>query len=503
METRKKDRKMANLAVISAITLMVVTVACNKADGPSPGVRADVEVVDGHLDFNSQETFDTFFAQIKENGGAVATKSSTAGITWNLDGFTSIQDKIDAACSKAETKASVRELSEEEWAAFQAELLLYVQELNCVMDTDLVIAVGDRLYKINEWGTFSTAKVNGVETLESAIASFNKDLVRYMAVNDECHVNEKVMFLKSFKSETDTDNLIPIPDTKAVENGFHASYNTSSFGWRTGFYLFGTTEQASKTIDGNHRVNAKMYSVNYGFYQNAGFAVALQEKVKFLFFDYWRDVSTDYYATTIGVNKTEGTFTAYVGGYESTIYSPSNFNGYAYRCNLNLNNMSEKFLYVRNANLPLVQNFGEGQATFAFPEMSFDGVYPERNDRERSKRLYGTSIGELTAALQQVAASGGGRETCSAIILPYADDRKVKKTRYILSGMKQSRTIGYSEMNFVRQNGWFFGVSTNGWSATPSFNPDMNALGQYVINTIDIFGAVSYNGRWYGIRFVG
>lgn len=111
METRKKDRKMANLAVMSAITLMVVTVACNKADGPSPGVRADVKVVDGHLDFNSQETFDTFFAQIKENGGAVATKSSTAGITWNLDGFTSIQDKIDAACSKAETKASVRELS--------------------------------------------------------------------------------------------------------------------------------------------------------------------------------------------------------------------------------------------------------------------------------------------------------------------------------------------------------------------------------------------------------
>lgn len=494
------------LAAAAAIAA-AAAVSCQKDQQEDIIRTPNVAVVDGHLEFSSQDVFDLFIKQVREDGGIVATKSVGAGFSYDLEGFTSIEDRIEAACTKTKASTAV-ELTEEEYAAFQAQLLLLSKELGFVMDSDLVITVGQTIYKITPYGTFSTPKSNGLAALEKSVKRFDPGLCEMMSVNDQCRIDSKTTFLKTFSSDAGTnDNLVAMPslDTKAGNN-FQTGYNITTYSWRAGFtdlldYIYGKTETVSKTIDSKHRVFAKIYNVNYGFYQNAGFAIAVQEMCQFLFFNYWKDISNN--KGVIGINLLDGHFRTYASSYPYDTYNPQNYiDAYSRAGSVTVNYQAANFVYRTKSNLPLVQGFGEGDSTFSFPKMKFNTNSVDASDRKKTNDMYGMSYTALTGALQTIARYSGDTKKPAAIILPYSTNNKVNNTRFLMSGLREYKGASYyNEVDFIRQNGWFFGIKITNNKSTVTFNCKTNALGEYIIDGIDIFGSQYYKGKWYGIRF--
>lgn len=480
-------------------------------DEETPSTKINVKSVDGYLKFASDADLKNFLSVLEEENGSL-TKSVSSGLT-NIEGFKSLSVLKKELQSSSKVKALSEDEDEEmtvdEYNVMTAENLLLDPVLTEVMDTTLRIGVGDRVFKITEYGTFS-APSNKASYIQKAIDTFDKNIKTRTVLGEYVELANEVTYTNSFGDETVGNELVQnmveeeTSLTKTVssfENDFHNGYNVSTFNWKNNsvwqkFWDWVRGKDVSKEVkfDKKHRVQLNVYNVNYGFYASSGIKVKMQKRKKFII-TYWVGTKADNIA--VGFNKLYGEMKFTNPRHLSTI-TPTNGSSWNSFTGA-INNLSHDFVYGQYKKFDLVKDWVDDIYMFT-PEIEIKGnIFPNQSHVNKfyelpadqiykflkgqaGKMVYDPIKKQIQPKDPRVAYFAWGTAT-----LTYDKDKS-----YIMGvqeyGRRESKSVRFDRS---------FGFTINNNKGVGGFVPS-----EFKIKDLDVFGAAYYNGQWKGVRFI-
>lgn len=383
----------------------------------------------------------------------------------------------------------IEEGSMEEYHLAKCAEILHDDLIMNVLDTTLRISVGEKYYKITEFGTFcgdieDRKKVNqyaldyekykNLFTLQSeGIYSYDGVLLRPVEKGtiEDGLIEDVSSFLRS-SGDIATDKVIQYNLSQ---------YNVSLKNW----WICGFDHSREKEFDSSHRVKFNIYNLNFWFYTSSGILVKLQKKKSILFITYWvEDKAED---RVIGFNSFEGIMTfnpplpppvPYVS--PRSVAAP-------------IADGTVKFLLGNVISLPVYKDFSSQLQSWVVEQF----VNNTRMDKAQVDKLYNAAYNQAVGELRR---TGKGLLT-DLLMKTQPDPLSVvenmswdgKTIKHILFGEKSYGSGETKSINFNLS----FGVSIKYGS---SFSISGYTPTKYDIKDADVYGAVKYKGQWKGIR---
>lgn len=525
-------KKLSSLSVFY-ILLGVFLVGCQKDDvsalpeEPSQAVisyEGPFTVVDGHLHFTSQESLNSVLDVISEclrHDDDPDTKSVAEAPVFMVDGFTSVAQRREGfvGLTKAGEDRAGSEMTVDEFAVYKAEELLTEPALSHVMDTSLVIGVGDYYYKVTEKGSFEVRSSVPLDDAMVVINEFDPATVSGLSKGDSVRISDDIVFYNTYGNKDEEDgDLIEVVneglvadydiETKGLPsgpynlvNGLHNGYNVITYKWQNStifgkimeFFLIKDRSEYHY-IDDNHRVRFKLFNNNFGFIRTSGLHVCLQVRRRFLFISTWPIVIQDTSCSTVlGLNYLYSEHSNYMSSTRFGAFESSNFRDYKVYTPYVTGLGSTPFLYGKASSVPYFVGFSN-DITMALPvlKLSYGAITAETKDM--LSKLYEASPKELLAIMKSVAYYRGRPKEPTILIIPSASTNSTifKNDITMAAGRYENYHCSDQQMRFLTQGGfsWSGGI------------PAPIQFSTYNILAIDAFGAVKYEDKWYGVRFV-
>ena len=500
-------------------TLMCIS-SCekqNKTNVPDNHVTANepVSVIDGHLAFDGQDSFERLFQAIGEDEDG----TRAGGITLP-QGFTSIAMRTEQLASKGTTG---EESSEEEYLLAKSSDLLNDGRLTRLMDTDLVIEIGGTLYKITEEGTWAVKNATAMD-LENRLSDIDKSMLKNVQKNETLSLAGGLEFANTFGEFPENDGLVMVADENTPvssesmitvgdgkpSNNLHVGYGTTQYTWDASHF----GEQILKVLDyrdysksvnfadNKHRVTVRLYDNNYIFVKVSGISVKFEEQKSFIGIKYWTEAKQKE-SMVLGVNYLQIEHKHPMESIGFLNFSPAslNMNGF----NRSVNGVGTTgFLYGKRETSAAADSWGK-QMILCVPKFGMQSpllITKQTNELLR-KMDDAKANADIVETLKKAAADSRTPKNPSIFIHPIptaGNNETFTKTKTWWVGLREFNNT-YKELIFFSGNfAPIGGISLRGTNISPTMpKPTVNMI---KIVTVDAFGAVNYNGTWKGVRFV-
>ena len=453
---------------------------------------------ENHLHFDSEDKLDTLLDSISTRCADLRSPDGDLGI----EGFTSIMQRYLAI---PETKTTP---TDEEYrlryTISRIDDLLPPDELKYVMDTSLIIGVGDYTYKITDLGTFRFPASYDEKDIEEYTSSFTGVPE---GIWDNLILPGGVLLINSYGKGYEQE-LTPEEDTETRVTNLYPSgpnlqsgYNTDRYfwGWNwIGNDLFGVNQSKEAYFDDNRRVRFHFWNVNLGFMSTSGFTVSLQKKTKWLFIEYWEKAPAgEAQDMVIGINYLDFWHLNWATGNTVASIAPGSLPGYT-KANFLTQSGGRDYWCGYAREVPFITDYSE-ENLFAVPYFQMNGVNPAKASCENSSAIYGFTTRELYQVIEKTRSLyGKGREFPCEVFAPGFNGGATYNTcRSIISGLRHYK--GESEHKVTLVNYGRVALYPSWGNVGKMFkNGSINSS-----QGIDIFGAVKYNGKWKGINFYG
>lgn len=527
---------------IAMLVIILAMVSCNDiedgvaidniaAEQINPPVRATEE---GYLHFDSQQTFDEFYQKAKAslNTNVESRAASLSGIC--IPGFTSINDinsKLKNQISSRSNPEIINEQveeddfdceegTEEECRLAIVNELIPDESLQCLLDTTLRIEIGDTYYRVTYNGTLY-AKIEYKEKVDSVAANFPTDLRAPMhkdtyQAGPNVYAVDTYSRMESGRTVVDAGDWATMtslfnPGNKPVippttTNPTNPSYHNDKYYWgsedeNTRFYSLRNRTWDAKTVlgdflewisgnkdirednkfDNNHRVQCKLFDLNYVFYDGAGFRVDLQKRKKFLFVTYWVSCGGAE-DLVIGFEDFQG---------EVSIEHPISITNPVAYYTSNLNGAVNNMVYAGLCKPTLVENWLKDYIPCLYHGVIIDnlrewGMDPSKYTDHVTKNLVEMGVNSLFGKTLEGMKDALKKGDPLLNINPYAKD----KYEFWIYGINGWKNTNSKKITFGKSYGFSFPDIWSGW--TPE---------KYKILRPQMFGAIKYNGQWRGVRF--
>ena len=503
---------MRSYLFIVCAAVAVLLSACSDIDvsheEPTMEIPAGVKVVEGHLHFDSQESFDDYIARFLDDSNLPAPG------TYAIPGFTSLAEMSEGIQTRS--VADDIEVSLDEYRVFVAEELLADPVLSYVVDTTLTVSVENKLYKITDKCTIVANAEKGTDFLNEILGKINPLMFELAGDVEEIVINEDLKFINTSRdAEADEELFGEIFDegveTRApVEPGvrYHSSYNVKSFEWKnkSAFQklldsIKGKEVARSYEIDSKHRVNVSIFNIDYGFYKSSGITVKLQKMKKFLGIPIWTAIKAD--DIVVGFNHMAGEYHL-VAPQSYSMFSDNRFINFK-KFSLAVDKELMPMLAGCISDVPFIRNWTEKMA-MCFPEVFLDMVNLDYLDLANA--MYVGSAAGICAGMK------------SGMKQAYDVERKEMQKLADASPRMALMVWGKSTQKFTKERPLFMGVENFGAAKTKTVRFDFSvgihlsftgggfgfksmAISEFLIDDLDAFASAKYNGKWYGVRFTG
>ena len=473
--------------------------SCEKAVDGIGGIDEAVQQVEhvtlvgNHLHFDSQGSFDDFLGSMSDDGST--TKATGVCLP---NGFVSVRDRLSSCRTKSDAGA---EVTKDEYLADRAVMLLVEPKLSYLMDTTLVIGVGQCTYKITDLGTFFVSSQMLEDELQSIVDGADSERLASLNKGDIISLGGGVSFIRSFASEEAGEDCFDsvVHDegeaTKAsygLSNNIHSGYSLTSYTWKSSNFLeWILIKDVTQYyyLDSDRRVAVQLYNNNFGFVEAAGLKTRVQIRKRFLFVPYWAEESVSRQMVN-GFDYLYSKHQNYMNNTELVAFQPSNFSGF--------NSFSQSvsgvggvnWFYGRSTNVPYIDGFGN-DVTLCVPKLNMNGVNVTTDTRNMLDKLYDAKPSELLSVLKSAASKRNSSMPALLFIPKPSSASLFKNDVTMLTGKYQS----YGSSALARL------LSKGGFSWTGGI-PCPIQFSIYNIDAVDCFGAVNINGRWVGVRFV-
>lgn len=503
----------SDLCIVCVTAAIVLLSACSdiavsRDELVVNNVPTGVRVIEGHLHFDTQESFDDYIARFLDDSNLPAPG------TYSIPGFTSLAEMSE----EIETRSVSNELemSLDEYRISLAENLLADPVLSYVVDTTLTISVENKLYKITDKCTIVANADRGVDFLEEIMGKLNSLLFDLAGDVGEIVVNENLKFINTSRDAESDEELFEEIFGEQVETRapvapgvqFHSAYNVKSFEWKnkSAFQklldsIKGKEVARSYEVDSKHRVNVSIFNIDYGFYKSSGITVKLQKMKKFLGIPFWTAMKAD--DVVVGFNHMAGEYDL-VLPQSYSMFSDNrfiNFNKFDMAIDKELMPMLAGYI----SNVPFIRNWTEKMA-ICFPEAFLDMVKIGHLD-------FANAMYVSPASAICVGMKSGMRQV-------YDVERKEMAKLSDASPRMALMVWGKNTSKFTKERPLFMGVENFGASKTKTVRFDFSvgiylsftgggfgfepmAISEFLIDDLDAFASAKYNGKWYGVRFTG
>lgn len=490
------------------ILLPLVMLSCERiAPDGNEDVR-DIRVVDGHLHFRNSGVLDEYLANYSDGYTDLATRS--ADMILGIPGFTSLaQRRFELVTKGGESE----EMSEYEYRIHCAEELLIDPILAHVVDTSMVIGVGDKIYKVTEKGTFEMDAENSLSHLSGIIDGFEPVYSDWVDVGEPIVISDGVRFIDTFSSQSHdcfVRSYEDDVDTKAIAPGvnFHGRYDVETYKWANdnGFERFfdrikGKEVARFAELDSKHRVKVSLFNVNYQFYKSSGLTVKFQQKKKFLGVSVW--TSCKPHDVIVGFNYMGGEYTL-LTAQSFSMFSGTGFGSFR-NFNMAVDDTVNPMIAGVISDIPFISNFTEKMA-FCIPQVVRDITRMSQVDMVNA--LYSASSAGISAGLKAGLRLAYDVDEDKSIPITETDPKmaltvwgksisKFTREKPIISGVETYNANPTKTVRFDLSYGISLSFGTGGFGMKPM------AVSQFKIDEVDAFGAVKYNGKYKGVRFVG
>ena len=457
-------------------------------DQPIPNAT----VKDGYLRFENSAALEDCLEQL----GAPQTRAG-----YGAAGFTSISTR-KFSCDEASLDATAL-------AVQKAEALLTEPTLRQVLDTALVIEVGDRIYKITENGTFSFPLGTGTAKIRQVISAFDTNLIGTVRKGSSVELAGGIAWINTYgleSEESDYPELVESqdePGTRAVSynlsNNLHSGYNTTTYTWKGNslaekflevILIKDYTERID--LDSSHRLCVQLYNNNWGFIEVAGIKTYLQKKVRILFVNTWWETNDSSCKVAMGINYMYSSHRNYMNDTKYLAFAPSNFKDFS-QMSVNVTDYGNAtFLYGKATEVPYFSNWGDN-TTFLLPYLNLNVQNLTSDSKALLKALYNETPSKMMSTLKSAAQKRGYPKRPALYFVP--DEGSVntfKNDRTLAAGVEEYNGTSTQRLKFL---------SKGGLAWTGSFLPAPIQFSTYDIDAIDCFGAIYYNGKWTGVRY--
>ena len=439
---------------------------------------------EGYLHFNSQATFDSYMNQLKAIKEGVATKSTDLPSVKGFKSITALKSEIKSMQTRSDDDEEIG--SKDEYNLSRSENIIQSELLMNVLDTTLRISIADKYYKITDNGTFSGSMADKAEidtiiahyaNYESLFSKIDSSTYSYKGITFE--KTEHIQNVESIPEGVITKSITDFASTKVQQLGLD-SYKVGLSNW----FIFGFDHSETKNFDSTHRVKFSIYSHNFIFFKQTGMKVGLERRKKFLFVKYW--VYDDAQDRLVGFNQLETKVTT---AFNVPIY-PIQSNA---RAKISAN-IAQYFVNVGLAGVGADPFLGE--LTENVPCWCVDvlGI-----SNSVSEKIYSASFEAVMNSIRNVSKSTLSKALNK--LIPNEDP--IQELHYPYANNIISNYVGEAKFGsgegkpivFDRSFGITFSLG-NSFSIKP-FSPET-----FSIRKLDVYGAVKYNNRWLGVRFI-
>jgi len=429
-----------------------------------------------------------------------------------FESVASLQKRLEKIQTRSgynsEDLSDLEEMTEDEYNLMKAENLLLDDALTYVVDTTLRVCVENRLYKITEYGTFST-EIKNSKNIELAIRDFEPSTSIRVAPGASVELNNDVVFTNSFattiQENFDLSELETIPTVLATnsvsgENSFHTGYNVETYKWKNNsvFQKFldklrGKDVSKTNNFNKKKRVKVNVFDVNYQFYASAGIKVTMEKRKRFLGIPYW--VSETASKLVIGFNGMEGEMKySNPRSFSNILPTPSGAWG---KFTGKLNDLQSNFIYGNYHKLPFIKDWVD-DIIIMMPEIKIgnqdwvakignkiydsppNAVYSLLKSLD-NRYIYNPIKKQITPKDPRVGYFVWGNSTVT-----------FNKERPYVVGVQEYSSRKSKSVIFDRSFGLnFYNGAVSGFLPT-----------EFDIKKLDMFGAAYYDGKWLGIRFI-
>ena len=421
--------------------------------------------------------------------------------TSSFSGFRSIAD-IKKSMPELRSSNDSEEMSVEEYKLMLIEDLLIDPILMEIMDPTLRIGVGDKLYIVNEYGTFSGSKSN-IQNLVTEIDKFEKQKAPLVPVNQSIMLSNNIEFVNSFgilaapPTITNSPNIPPSTATTSTGNSeWIKEYSVESYKWEARNWVSGAWASVwgkdiskENNFSSSRRVQVNLFNVNYQFYASSGLKVKMQKRKKFLGIPYWVSSKSDKFA--VGFEKCSGTHKINTS-YSSVVpSSPNTYDQFTSKFN------SAMGSWVKGVyrNFDIVQDWADDIYYFIPEIMVKKTAYPTQGQVNNFVNIPANEVFDFlkkqtgTYVLKPVRKQIMAKDPRTAYFA--SGDNKNAEVKAYLMGVKEYNGKDTKVIRFDRSGGFKF---SNG--KVSGFVPS-----EFKIEEIDFFGAAYYDGKWRGVRF--
>lgn len=484
---------------------------------------------DGYLHFESQSAFDKLYEEAKRSVSSSINSRASSSFNFSIPGFNSIKDISStynntitsrAVSNTVEVEYDCEDGNEVECRLAIAEELIPDEALQCLLDTTFRIEIGNTYYRVTYNGTLYAdieykEKVDSLAEEADIVARAPVATGVYEVDSDVCIADTYGRLCESEETEandkTDEINaynpwggpsIPPITTTSPNVPTRQDSYfwgteeeNTNQYSlknrkWSSNNWLGDLVEEITgckyikdeNEFDKNHRVQCKLYDLNFVFVDIAGYKISLQKRKKFLMIPYWTscDGAEDL---VVGFEDFQGRIDV------ATPISIVNPIAY-YETHLNgaVNNM----IYAGLGKPTFIEDWAKEYLPCIFHGVISDklsqwncepGKYTENLTREiimaGAESLLGKKLEGMINAMKK------GDPILN--INPYSE----KKHDFYIYGINGWKNTSKKSIKFNASFGFTWKIgSISGW--TPE---------KYTIKRPQMFGAIKYDGKWRGIRF--
>lgn len=474
-----------------------------------PQPDPSLTVLDGHLVFDTQEDFDRLFPLASEEEGG-ASKASGLILP---EGFTPISERM----RELESRATLQEGSAEGLKIARCQDLLNDGRLTHILDTTMIIEVGERIFKITDEGTWSTLSGNR-KNFDRMIASADRSALKVIAKNETMKVGPDLLLTNTFGDKGEDRDFVIDESEEASKayttpsNNLHNGYNTVKYSWaaqttgdRIAEFLGYKDYTRTADFDAKHRVSVRLFDNNYFFVVVAGISVKVEEQKSFIGIKYWTDMKNSI-PLALGMNYLYIRHQHYTNPIGYIELSPASLGNGMYGFDRTIGSAPRTgYLYGRKQTASNASSDWGRYFTVCTPKLGMST--PTLITKQTNNILVALSqdncFAGIIEAVKTAAQSMGAPKDPAMFILPEAtssNNEKFSITRTYITGLRQFNS-NYREILFFSTNfAPIGGISLNGANVGfAMLNKSINMIG---IEKIDAFGAACYNGQWKGIRFV-
>lgn len=469
---------------------------------------AGVQIVDGHLHFDSQESFEGYIACFLDDSGCPSPEVHA------VPGFTSLAQMSEEIQTRS--VSDEMEISLDEYRVYLAQEILTDPVLSYVVDTTLTVSVDDKLYKITDKCTIVASKELGVDFVNELAGKLNPLLFDLAGDMEEVVVNDDVKFINTSRNaEADEDLFVEILDEGAETRApvapgvrYHSAYNVKSYGWKNQSVfqklldsVKGKEVSRTHEIDGKHRVMVSIFNVDYGFYKSSGITVKLQKMKKFLGIPIWTAMKAD--DIVVGFNHMAGEYNL-VAPQSYSMFSDKGFGNFS-KFDMTIDKELSPMLAGCISNVPFIKNWTEKMA-LCFPKVFLDMVKMDYLDLANA--MYVGSAAGICAGMKAGLKQAYDVEKKEMTDLANASPRmalmvwgktnsKFSKERPLFMGVQDYGAVNRKTVRFDFSAGIHLSFTGGGFGFKPM------AISEFLIDDLDAFASAKYKGKWYGVRFTG